>query len=117
MGGSFKSGAGTLDFEETDQSDESADEDESISELDPKFEAKTEPESSEAGQMTEDDSKQDETGGEPTASPSNKYPYFVRRNSVGDERSTRLELHVLTMLQIKRVNTWVNSQASWILTA
>ncbi len=34
--------------------------------------------------------------GEPAASDSGaeKYPYFVRRSNVGDERDTRLEIHV-----------------------
>lgn len=29
-----------------------------------------------------------------TGSPAEEYPYFVRRNNVGDERDTRLEIHV-----------------------
>ncbi|WP_137287692.1 acyl-CoA dehydrogenase [Halorussus salinisoli] len=89
MGGSFKSGAGSLDFEENGESD---DEDESIPEPAPDQESTTTNESTETDETTED-SQQDETSTE-TASASNKYPYFVRRNSVGDERSTRMELHV-----------------------
>jgi hypothetical protein len=86
MGGSFKSGAGSLDFEENDESN-----DESIPEPAPDQESTTN-ESMEADETTED-SQQDEAS-TVTGSASNKYPYFVRRNSVGDERSTRLELHV-----------------------
>jgi hypothetical protein len=86
MGGSFKSGAGSLDFEENDESN-----DESIPEPAPDQEPTTN-ESMEADETTED-SQQDEAS-TVTESASNKYPYFVRRNSVGDERSTRLELHV-----------------------
>lgn len=29
-----------------------------------------------------------------SAAPTNEYPYFVRRSNVGDERDTRLEIHV-----------------------
>lgn len=44
---------------------------------------------------TDDQRSDRESGGSPAASrSSNEYPYFVRRNNVGDERDTRLEIHV-----------------------
>lgn len=88
MGGSFKSGAGSLDFEKDGESD---DEDESIPESTPDQEPTTD-ESTETDETTEDSLQDDAST--VTTSALNKYPYFVRRNSVGDERSTRMELHV-----------------------
>jgi hypothetical protein len=87
----MKDGAGTLDFEGGEESeDESAD-------------AESVPE-----QMEEDTAESEPQGGvdideefsEGTAEPSTtgttaeQYPYFVRRNNVGDEREKRLEIHV-----------------------
>ncbi|WP_276282640.1 acyl-CoA dehydrogenase [Halorussus caseinilyticus] len=86
MGGSFKNGAGSLDFEENDTDDTDESPPESVSEQAPP--TQTSPETSE----TTDEPQQDGTRSS-TSTPA-KYPYFVRRNSVGDERSNRLEVHV-----------------------
>jgi hypothetical protein len=87
----FKSGSGNLDFGESDDDDE---------------EDKTPPETTGTqaeGETPESQSKKQTTVTSPTrgateesaaGSPAEEYPYFVRRNNVGDERDTRLEIHV-----------------------
>jgi len=98
MGG-MKKGSGNLNFgEEDDDSDESPEPEASEERED------TEPTSSkEEPEETPDDSDGDDAG-RPEASTttdgststsgsgSSKYPYFVRRSNVGDERDNRLEL-------------------------
>lgn len=83
----FKSGSGNLDFGGNDESDEKDEQSE-----DPVGEETPEP------QPVEQDTSPapvQETTEESTAnSPTEQYPYFVRRNNVGDERDTRLEIHV-----------------------
>ena len=108
----FKSGSGNLDFGGGDEDDES-------SEPAPKSTeetAQTDTESnkgdeSTASEQAAEDSQQAASSGtdsttnspaegnestqESTAATANKqYPYFIRRNNVGDERDTRLEIHV-----------------------
>lgn len=104
----FKSGSGNLDFGSSDEDDEEPEstetttraderrheEDESISE-------ETSPVSRDsASTATEDTSSQSESDEKSTIestaeSPSvDHYPYFIRRSNVGDERDTRLEIHV-----------------------
>ncbi|MFC6906667.1 acyl-CoA dehydrogenase [Halalkalicoccus tibetensis] len=106
----FKSGSGNLDFggggesedeEEENGTDESV---ESRSETDES--GSDDPGQSSGGPASE---HAGDTGDQPerqasnrasaeepaTASaPSEEYPYFVRRSNVGDERGTRLEIHV-----------------------
>ena len=84
----FKSGSGNLDFGEDDESPESETADEAVP-------------TSSGQEPTE--SEMDRTATEPaeesidestTSSSADQYPYFVRRSNVGDERDTRLEIHV-----------------------
>jgi len=84
----FKSGSGNLDFGDDDESTEPETADEV-------------PPTSSTQESTE--SEQDRTTTEPaeksadestTNSSADQYPYFVRRSNVGDERDTRLEIHV-----------------------
>ena len=105
----FKSGSGNLDF---GNSDEDTEEDEEVAKT-----TNTQTESDEGqepispehpaspsaeGQtsQTEDSSEQSVSDQESsnesaTSGPSrDEYPYFVRRNNVGDERDTRLEIHL-----------------------
>jgi len=99
----FKSGSGNLDFgsdddEEDDQDSEAADtgvEPESDSQS--RSSADRSP--ADAGGSSEQSAAEQDASGastEPAGSEEspNEYPYFVRRNNVGDERDTRLELHV-----------------------
>lgn len=79
----FKSGSGDLDFGGDDESDENPTE--SASESPP------DSSSSNDGAATGTEPAGDEDA---TESQTTEYPYFVRRNNVGDERDTRLELHV-----------------------
>ncbi|WP_415383371.1 acyl-CoA dehydrogenase [Halosimplex sp. TS25] len=104
----FKSGSGNLDFggddDESDEGETADEEADSRSERD-------QSESSSRGQTTSDSSNQGSTQPERPASertsdrtseaesarsssPTQEYPYFVRRSNVGDERDTRLEIHV-----------------------
>jgi len=95
MGGSFKSGSGSLDFEQSDDSDdseESTNETEAVAEPDSQLESIPEQESSDATETAIEESRQDT--GSSSGESSSKYPYFVRRSSVGDERSNRMEVHV-----------------------
>jgi len=85
----FKSGSGNLDFgdddAETDNSNETSDSDSPTDEAEA---AGNNPSPSVANLS-------DDPPSAPTSSsPSEQYPYFVRRNNVGDERDTRLEIHV-----------------------
>jgi len=92
----FKSGSGNLDF--------GADSDDTDTKGAPEETTKT---SSEATGSTREsvettagtNSLEEETAGGPPESDSPSgtsatYPYFVRRSNVGDERDTRLEIHV-----------------------
>lgn len=97
----FKSGSGNLDFggsdkdktesestrtENTSQTDtESNEGDEAISSEQPTSDSP--PTNSEVDRESTEESTTDST-------PPKQYPYFVRRSNVGDERDTRLEIHV-----------------------
>lgn len=94
----FKSGAGDLDFGSGDKNDE---EDEVAAETtENQSESIDEPVSS-SSDMT---SQTETSSGLPASdqvseavvstSSTDEYPYFVRRSNVGDERDTRLEIHV-----------------------
>jgi len=93
----FKSGSGNLDFgaesdeEDTQQSENVVDESES---------QKADPTSEQvhsAGKTSSQDSRSTSSldrGTKQGTTEAAEYPYFVRRNNVGDERDTRLEIHV-----------------------
>lgn len=100
----FKSGSGDLDFggnknNEDDTKDESAAVTDQADSTDRKKAVETpatEQQSSStkpdgSDESTETVSDQSVAVDRPTTS---GYPYFVRRNNVGDERDTRLEIHV-----------------------
>ncbi|WP_436927567.1 acyl-CoA dehydrogenase [Halosimplex amylolyticum] len=105
----FKSGSGNLDFGRND--DDESDEDESTAdEPDSRNEQATTESSSRNHEASDSASREsvrpDRSSGEQTSeqefqnestvtsTTTEKYPYFVRRNNVGDERDTRLEIHV-----------------------
>lgn len=105
----FKSGSGNLDFgggDEGKQKDETTAEstethDDGEEETDSKSTGQStssSPESASSNtersfsQPASDRVTAGEESGAGTAT--DKYPYFVRRNNVGDERDTRLEIHV-----------------------
>jgi hypothetical protein len=99
----FKSGSGNLDFG-GDESEEESDEDEEVSARvaaessmqEANRTPRTTPDSSSIDPETKSaDSQQDSqrsSDGEDTQQ--REYPYFIRRNNVGDEREKRLEIHV-----------------------
>lgn len=70
----FKSGAGNLDFDDDDES------------------GREEPPTGRAVQS--DAGTGTAAADDGPASTGETYPYFVRRSNVGDERDTRLEIHV-----------------------
>lgn len=86
----FKSGSGNLDFDDDDdtESGESETASESIS-----TDRENESPESDTNKTTNESTGQAMTQSD-TISASEQYPYFVRRNNVGDERDTRLEIHV-----------------------
>lgn len=102
----FKSGSGNLDFG-GDSADEAEEEtpDKKDSQA-PRTKPKTAPTEqspmeSQEDQPTESGSSTKTSSPEPNSteqsqvnSPSERYPYFIRRSNVGDERDTRLEIHV-----------------------
>lgn len=105
----FKSGSGNLDFGGGDEDDESEDTESEATQSPDKEHEDTESESSEQLDSSISDSVSSDaesTSGQPASdrrsvgestvadSSSEEYPYFVRRNNVGDERDTRLEIHV-----------------------
>lgn len=89
---SFKNGSGNLDFGANDSDDEE--------DTDPPAETTEteEPARSEADEQTTTQSSQPSSAttdsSTNTSDTTEKYPYFVRRNNVGDERDNRLEIHV-----------------------
>lgn len=102
----FKSGSGNLDFGSTD--DEPRDED--ATETTEKAEAQSDspspptdqsaPASKSEATSTENQSEEQSSEQSPadettkSSAQQSRYPYFVRRSNVGDERDTRLEIHV-----------------------
>lgn len=87
----FKSGSGNLDFGGSDKTDE---EDETPAEKTENQAKEEKPESKPEEQTTPTTSTQGSAEGSAVGSSTEEYPYFVRRNNVGDERDTRLEIHV-----------------------
>lgn len=77
----FKPGSGDLDFGEDDKSDTAISRGETSGKPD------EESNRSPPGRCDENDST-------PEKPPKEEYPYFIRRNNVGDERETRLEVHL-----------------------
>ena len=114
----FKSGSGNLDFGSNDDDDGDS---ETGTETTQTSEEEIEPAetavSEESTQASTDRASSDmkpssrsrsdsESAGESTASDATteKYPYFVRRSNVGDERDTRLELHVRDQIADQEAN-------------
>lgn len=87
----FKSGSGDLDFGGSDEDDE---EDETTTETTETQAEEKKPESTSTEQTTSTAPARGATEEPAAGSPTEEYPYFVRRNNVGDERDTRLEIHV-----------------------
>lgn len=87
----FKSGSGNLDFGGSDDDDE---EDETPAETTGTQAEEEPPESTSTEQTTATAPTRGATEESAAGSPAEEYPYFVRRNNVGDERDTRLEIHV-----------------------
>ncbi|MFT4921539.1 MAG: hypothetical protein ACI8XM_000740 [Haloarculaceae archaeon] len=99
----FKSGSGNLNFGDDD--DEEEPESESPQPQATPEEVEAQPDSSvnpktANATASSEDSNGDQAGqsttsnSSPTESVESSYPYFVRRNNVGDERDKRLEIHV-----------------------
>jgi len=91
----FKSGSGNLDFDGDDDGTESSTS-VSASSADDGEQTPAETAAESAHELA-DRSDGDNAGsstGSTTHSDDEAYPYFVRRNNVGDERDTRLEIHV-----------------------
>lgn len=87
----FKSGSGDLDFGSSDDDDE---EDETTAETTETQAEEKKPVSTSTEQTTATAPARGATKESAAGSPTEEYPYFVRRNNVGDERDTRLEIHV-----------------------
>lgn len=100
----FKSGAGNLDFGSSSDDEQGGKADETTGAADtqdpPEQEQSTSAPSDDVSSETEGSSQQPESNHNSTEEapaanpPPEQYPYFVRRSNVGDERDTRLEVHV-----------------------
>ncbi|UHQ96229.1 acyl-CoA dehydrogenase [Natrinema halophilum] len=106
----FKSGSGNLDFGGSDGDDDdetSKTNTESEEPQDETSEANSTPPGSASlassrSESTETEGRSDQPPSDPSSaersvtasSSTTQYPYFVRRSNVGDERDTRLEIHV-----------------------
>jgi len=101
----FKSGSGNLNFGDEDENEENNETDRSAAEPeieqdDPTVEAQTsavqdDSPPSNSDSITEQQSTERRAADSAESSTSaDDYPYFVRRSNVGDERDTRLEIHV-----------------------
>lgn len=81
----FKSGSGNLDFGDDDGTDQVSEEPVAAAEQSPPEAERT---------SDTDDEEERSTGHTAAGESGDTYPYFVRRSNVGDERDTRLEIHV-----------------------
>lgn len=98
----FKSGSGNLDFggndddEETESAEVSSQtETQKQEEEDQSATAQTPTTSQEEAAMDSADStSQSDQNSDSQDQSKKQYPYFIRRNNVGDERDKRLEIHV-----------------------
>ncbi|WP_299269546.1 acyl-CoA dehydrogenase [Halorientalis sp.] len=91
----FKSGSGNLDFGGDDEDDEEESETSESQETPTRETAAVTGGTEEAANRTRGRGRDAErTGSSATPEAAADYPYFVRRNNVGDERDTRLEIHV-----------------------
>lgn len=88
----FKSGSGNLDFDGDD--DPAADSSEPTPPGDSHLEQGASAADPPAKPDSDTGSDATEGGRSPGESDGETYPYFVRRSNVGDERDTRLEIHV-----------------------
>ncbi|MFH5801999.1 acyl-CoA dehydrogenase [Haladaptatus sp. CMAA 1911] len=102
MTNSFKSGSGNLDFGSNDEeANESEDQNDTEIQIDDQETSKKEEtpketvdnrhEQSQEATQTENSQSNSELV---TNTPSEEYPYYIRRSNIGDERDKRLELHV-----------------------
>lgn len=88
---SFKSGSGNLDFGENESNEEEKETSREATE----HEEPSYPDSGEQSTSKPPQQSPSQTDRSPDQSnPTEKYPYFVRRSNVGDERDNRLEIHV-----------------------
>lgn len=100
----MKPGSGSIDFEKEDESEEDTEQDEVTEEEEIPF---AEPQSDtdsiepqgESGDQTNESS--DVVGNE---NQKNRYPYFVRRENVADERPSRLEIFVRENVKDEEAN-------------
>lgn len=104
---SFKTGSGDLDFGSTD-GDEEEQETNETAETTGESQTRESKSSEQSTSATTDKESSDPVNppvqaeshresseeSDPSISSSEEYPYFIRRNNVGDERDTRLEIHV-----------------------
>jgi hypothetical protein len=101
----FKSGSGNLDFgggDDGDDEPESETSDTQSEDTQSKAKQTTESsaESTTSPEATDNDTDASASDGKSadgetkTQTAADRYPYFVRRNNVGDERDNRLEIHV-----------------------
>jgi len=100
----FKSGSGDLDFGSDEDSEEQPDAPESMDPAEQEGDAPSQAGEQSTGSSEHPASETDAADpgiDEPTTTPettsetsTEQYPYFVRRSNVGDERGTRLEIHV-----------------------
>jgi len=104
----FKSGSGNLDFgggSEDEESEPTGESTQTDTESNKRNESSTDEQSStdqsstasSSPDTTTDSPQGDEAAPDESATASSsteQYPYFIRRSNVGDERDTRLEIHV-----------------------
>jgi hypothetical protein len=89
----FKSGSGNLDFGENNGEDDESQPPEASETADETPNAQASPKR-ENTDTSEAERTQTATETTTEATETATYPYFVRRNNVGDERDTRLEIHL-----------------------
>ncbi|NLV05955.1 acyl-CoA dehydrogenase [Haloarcula rubripromontorii] len=93
----FKSGSGNLDFGTESEEEDSQESEEVVDESESRRADPTSEQVHSAGKTSsQDPGSTDGPDRNTKQGPSDgaEYPYFVRRNNVGDERDTRLEIHV-----------------------
>lgn len=88
---SFKNGSGNLDFGANDTDEEDTEPPAETTETEEPSQSDTDEQATAQSSQPSSSTTDSSTA---TSDAAEKYPYFVRRNNVGDERDNRLEIHV-----------------------
>lgn len=93
-GSSFKKGSGTIDFGDGGETESDTGEDTESESVEPVADESRTRRTSRSEREQDRDRQSSNATTEQSDGSSGQYPYFVRRNTVGEERNRRMELHL-----------------------